>query len=106
MKGIISDDGTVKISRRKLILLGSQAKPLFNRSPVLIYMKGALSNLPPARKEKKIREIKVKPDKVLYLLILCAVFYAQCLLPQLRFGFPIMGIFTDQQPSLLLFLLF
>ena len=65
MKGVVREDGQVRISRRKLVLLGTEAKPLFNRSPALTYLFGALAVAPPQPKEKKQREVKAKPTKVI-----------------------------------------
>jgi len=64
MKGV-QDGGRVKVSRKRLTLLGKEVKSLFNRSPVLVYLNGALGFNPPEVKERKRREpSKLKPTKM------------------------------------------
>ena len=53
------------ISRRRLYQLGKEVKSLFNRSPALHYLNGALGFIPPPTKEKRHREpSKLRPTKV------------------------------------------
>lgn len=53
------------LSRRKWVLLGSQVKAMFRRSPPLTYMYGALDTIPPTPKEKKEREVRAsQPTRI------------------------------------------
>jgi len=50
--------GGGEMTRRKWVLLGTQTKAMFRRSPCLSYMYGALDTTPPPPKEKKAREAR------------------------------------------------
>lgn len=56
-KLITSMTGGGAVTRRKWVLLGTQTKAMFRRSPCLSYMYGALDTTPPPPKEKKAKEV-------------------------------------------------
>jgi len=55
---LMANMGGGGISRRKWILLGTQVKTMFKRSPCLTYLYGALDTTPPPPKERKERDVR------------------------------------------------
>jgi len=53
---LMANMGGGGISRRKWVILGTQVKSMFKRSPCLTYLYGALDTTPPPPKERKERE--------------------------------------------------
>jgi len=53
---LMANMGGGEISRRKWVILGTQVKTMFKRSPCLTYLYGALDTTPPPPKERKERE--------------------------------------------------
>ena len=53
---LMANMGGGGISRRKWVILGTQVKSMFKRSPCLPYLYGALDTTPPPPKERKERE--------------------------------------------------
>jgi len=55
---LMANMGGGDISRRKWVLLGTQVKTMFKRSPCLTYLYGALDTTPPPPKERKERDVR------------------------------------------------
>jgi len=55
---LMANMGGGDISRRKWVLLGTQVKTMFKRSPCLTYLYGALDTTPLPPKERKEREVR------------------------------------------------